>query len=118
MSLSVSQAAFVAANANVVAIVDGPTTSKLFSVVNSWAGGSTTAPPTSATTSVAPGLTAYPTVASVALVAAGDGVNNEQVGQVKLTLAPAAGDVVDASSPMTYTVSPNALVIVASTPTG
>ena len=54
---------------------------------------------------------------SVALVTAADGVTDEAVGQVKLTLVPAAYDVVDASSPMDLVLSPNALVVIASTST-
>lgn len=117
MSLSVSPAAFVSDNAYIAGVLDYLVPPRLYTV-NSWTGGSTTAPPTGATPEVNPMFGAFPQVASVSLVAAGDGVNNQQVGWVKLNLAPAAGDVVSSSSPDQLVLSPNALVIVASTATG
>jgi hypothetical protein len=47
-------------------------------------------------------------------VTALDGTSNTQeIGYVKITLTPNAADVVNASSPMTVVVSPNALVLTA-----
>ena len=117
MALTVSTAAFVSANAFVAGILDNAVTPRLYTQ-NAFSGGSTTAPPTSATPGVQPGLTGLPQVQAVQLITAGDGVNNQQVGQVKLTLAPNAADVVNASSPQILILSPNALVVVASTSTG
>jgi len=117
MSLSVSTAAFVTAGDYIAGVLDNAVTPRLYSV-NSFSGATTTTPPTSATTGVNPEFTGFPTVGTVQLVAAGDGVNDEQLGYVKLTLVPNASDVANASSPMQLVLSPNALVIVASTSTG
>jgi hypothetical protein len=64
-------------------------------------------------------MAAFPQVAEVTLITAPDpNSGNDEVGYVKLYLTPGSADVVDSSSPMQYTLSPNALVVVASGPTG
>ncbi len=107
---SVLPAAAVAVNDIVAAIVDGPTTSHVFTV-NDY---TVTSGAISASNPAVPpnGMSQLPTVKAVNPVLAPDGSSN--VGLVTIELAPYSGDVVDASSPMTYQVSPNALVIVSS----
>ena len=119
MALTVSTAAFVSANAFVAGILDNGVTPRLYTA-NAFSGGSTPAPPTSATPGVPANspMVGLPQVQSVALITAGDGVQNVQVGQVRLTLVPNAADTLLASSPLELVLSPNALVIVASTSTG
>lgn len=109
----------------VAGILDTPVTSKNFT----QAGFSSA--PTDATTPayipvVQSGAGALPTLADFTIVSASDGgsggVNGggslnfgaPMTGYVKLTLAPSAGDVVNASSPMQYTVSPNAYILLSS----
>jgi hypothetical protein len=58
------------------------------------------------------GTTGIPQLQSLTAVSASDGTNTE-MGQLKVTLAPNAADVVNASSPMVYTYSPSAIAITA-----
>ena len=114
MSLSVAAAAFVAADDYVAGVLDSDVFPSRLFTQNTYSGGSLTEPPTSAAAGVNPSITAFPQVQSVSLVTAADAINDVAVGQVKLTLVPAAYDVVDASSPMDLVLSPNALVVIAS----
>jgi hypothetical protein len=116
MSVSVSTAAFVSNGDYIAGVLDNATTSKLYSV-NSWT--YTSGNPATATPGVPSGMVGFPAVSSVTLVTANDATSdNNEVGYIKLTLSPAAGDVVNASSPMELVLSPNALVVVASTSIG
>lgn len=75
---------------------------------------------------IVPGIGGLPTISAVSVVLASDGngggVNGGSSdnsgallpGYVKLTLSPNAADVVNASSPMQVTVSPNAYIILSS----
>jgi len=117
MSLSVTPAASVATNDYVGGVLDSDVFPSRLFTQNTYSGGSLTEPPTSATPGVSPIIGTLPQVASVTPVTIGDGVNDVQVGQVRLLLQP-YDDAVDASSPMELVLSPNALVIVASTATG
>jgi hypothetical protein len=94
----------------VAGVIDGPTSSRLFTV-NQY---TVTSGAVSASNPAVPlnGEAALPTLTAVNPVLAPDGSSN--VGLVKLTLTPNTSDVVNPSSPLILQVSPDALVIVSS----
>lgn len=121
MSVSALPLGNVAVSDYIVAIVDGPITSKVFADVTYTA--STSAGPTLGSTAfsaaVPTGVTGFPTVASLTAVEATDPVSGDiEVGQFRVTLTPNAADTVNAASPMNYTFSSNAWAITASTSSG
>lgn len=120
MSLNApTPAAFVSPGSFVAGVIDTVATSRLFTV-NSYTGATSTTAPTAATAGVPAAEAGLPTVQSVSMITAYDGVagNVQQVGFVRLTLGPNAADTVNASSPMQLVLSPSALVLTATTSAG
>ena len=108
----------VAGTDYIVAIIDGPVTSKLFSVVTYTvastlpalgAGANYTANAPYTANSANPKL---PQLTTLTAVSASDGTDTD-LGMLVATLTPDSADVVNASSPMTYRFSGNALAITA-----
>jgi hypothetical protein len=110
--LSCVPVAAVSTSDYVAGILDGPSRSVLFTN-NQYA---FTSGAVSGSNPIVPpnGEAALPTVTAVNPVIVDDSVNGYQVGMVKLTLSPNSSDVVNASSPQIFEVSPNALVVVSS----
>jgi hypothetical protein len=98
-------------------ILDNATTSRLFTV-NSWSGQTSSSGPTSGTPVVNPVSGALPTVSEVSPHEIGeDGDGDVTIGGVEISLVWANEDP-NGTSPMNYLLSPNALVITATTSTG
>lgn len=119
MSLSVKPLANAVAGTDfIVAIVDGPITSKMYSGVSYTVASTLPAlGSTNYTLGLAPGLTGFPKLNTLTAVSASDGTNTE-LGFLKVTLTPDAGDVINASSPMTDVFTGNAIAVTASSATG
>lgn len=119
MSLSAKPLANAVAGTDyIVAIVDGPVTSRMFGNVTYTVGSTLPAlGSTNYSVGVPSGMTGFPQLQSLTATAASDGTNTE-MGRLNVVLAPNAADVVNAASPMNYTYSGNALAITASTSTG
>jgi hypothetical protein len=121
LTLSVTPVANVTPGSQYVAgWVDPVITGKLFTSTP-YTGTGVGTVPTAGTPVPATGLSGLPGIASLTPVFAADGggIQNSndngdaQVGYFRLNLSPAAGDVVNASSPQQIILSPNALVITA-----
>lgn len=112
----------VAGTDYIVAIVDGPVTSKVFTTVG-YTGTSGVPALGSTNYTVEAPYTAnsagpkLPQLTTLTAVSASDNGTDGYVGQLVATLTPDSGDVVNASSPMTYRFSANALAITAASST-